>query len=96
MVDLTGKVAVVTGASKGIGKGIVEGLCEAGATVYFTGRTQSDETPPRAMTLQATEISASVLGGMPIPVQVDHNNDEEVRGLFERVEAEQGRFRYIG
>ena len=94
MVDLTGKVAVVTGASKGIGKGIVEGLCEAGMTVYFTARSQSTTTPPEPpepMTLQATEASANALGGKAIGVVVDHNDDEQVRALFERVDAEQGR-----
>jgi dehydrogenase/reductase SDR family protein 1 len=90
-VDLTGRVGVVTGASKGIGKGIVEGLCEAGATVYFTGRTVAQEDPPEAMTLQATELSANALGGRAIPVKVDHNNDTEVAALFARVADEQGR-----
>jgi len=91
MTDLTGKVAVVTGASKGIGKGIVEGLCEYGCTVYFTGRSRSDNIPPDPMTLEATEASASALGGRPIPVQVDHNNDHEVEALFNRVAVEAGR-----
>lgn len=90
-VDLTGRVGVVTGASKGIGKGIVEGLCEAGATVYFTGRTQASKSPPEPMTLQATQASANALGGQAIPVKVDHNNDAEVAALFARVASEQGR-----
>ncbi len=88
---LDNKVAVVTGASKGIGKGIVEGLCEAGATVYFTGRSESHAEPPAPMTLQATARSANALGGQAIAVPVDHNNDSQVEALFKRVDAEQGR-----
>ncbi len=91
MIDLSGRVAVVTGASKGIGKGIVEGLCEAGATVYFTGRTRSDVQPPAPMTLEATAVSAAALGGKPIPVCVDHNDDAQVAALFKRIQQEQGR-----
>jgi dehydrogenase/reductase SDR family protein 1 len=88
---LKGMVAVVTGASKGIGKGIAEGLGEAGCTVYLTGRTTSDEIPLRPLTIEATAASVESFGGVAIPVALDHNNDEEVRALFDRVDQDQGR-----
>ena len=70
---------------------VAEGLGEAGCTVYLTGRSTSDESPPRPLTIEATAASVDGYGGTGIPVAVDHNNDEEVRALFERVEKEQGR-----
>lgn len=82
---------MVTGASKGIGKGFAEGLGEAGCTVYLTGRSTSSESPSRPLTIEATAASVDAYGGTAIPVAVDHNNDEEVCALFERVEKEQGR-----
>ena len=91
MKNLEGKVAVVTGASRGIGKGIAEGLGEAGATVYVTGRNESDEDPPAPLTVQATARSVTEFGGHGVAVPLDHNNDEQVKALFERVAAEQGR-----
>lgn len=91
MADLKGKVAVVTGGSRGVGKGVAEGLGEAGATVYITGRSESFEDPPAERTIQATAKSVDAFGGKGIAVKVDHNNDDEVRALFERVREEQGR-----
>ncbi|MDA1075664.1 MAG: SDR family NAD(P)-dependent oxidoreductase [Proteobacteria bacterium] len=91
MADLKGKVAVVTGASRGVGRGIAEGLAEAGATVYITGRSQSSENPPAPRTIQATARAVDDLGGKGIAVAVDHNDDEQVKALFDRVAKEQGR-----
>jgi NAD(P)-dependent dehydrogenase (short-subunit alcohol dehydrogenase family) len=88
MYDLTGKVALVTGASKGIGKGIALELGFSGATVYVTARTveQTDTTPGLLQT--AREIDE--LGGHGIPVQCDHGDDAQVAALFERIGAEHG------
>ncbi|MEZ5557345.1 MAG: SDR family NAD(P)-dependent oxidoreductase [Pseudomonadales bacterium] len=91
MADLRGRVAVVTGASRGVGRGIAEGLAEAGATVYVTGRSESPDGAPAARTIQATARRVDALGGVGIAVRVDHGSDAEVAALFERVCAEQGR-----
>lgn len=91
MADLKGRVAVVTGASRGIGRGIAEGLAEAGATVYLTGRSSSEASPPAFGTVQATAARVEALGGRAHPQVVDHAEDEEVVALFRRVEAEAGR-----
>ena len=88
---LEGKVALVTGASKGIGKGVAEGLGEAGCTVYLTGRSSSKDSPPKSLTIEATAESVESFGGKAIPIELDHNNDNEVSSLFERIEREQGR-----
>jgi dehydrogenase/reductase SDR family protein 1 len=91
VADLSGKVAVVTGASRGVGRGIAEGLAEAGATVYVTGRSQSHDDPPAERTIQATARAIDELGGKGIAVAVDHDNDEEVEALFRQVAEEQGK-----
>ena len=83
---LSGRVAVVTGASRGIGKGIAIGLGEAGATVYVTGRTRG--TGDR--TIDTTAELVSLAGGQGLAVEVDHSIDGEVDGLFRLVESEHG------
>lgn len=84
---LEGKVAVVTGASRGIGKGIALELGAAGATVYVTGRSVRDGHLPGTVSATAAEIDR--LGGHGIAVQVDHRDDGQVASLFERVTSEQ-------
>lgn len=91
MADLKDKVAVVTGASRGVGRGVAEGLGEAGATVYVTGRSWDDGSASDALTVNATAAMVDELGGTGIPVQVDHNDDAQVQTLFERVVRDQGR-----
>ncbi len=94
MPDLKGKVALVTGGSRGAGRGIALALGEAGATVYVTGRTvrrgpkPSDGAPG---TVEDTAEEVTARGGLGIPVRVDHTVETEVAALFERVRQEHGR-----
>ncbi|MCX9190260.1 oxidoreductase [Carbonactinospora thermoautotrophica] len=90
---LRGRVAVVTGASRGAGRGIARVLGEEGATVYVTGRsTRAGGSPTgRPETIEDTAEEVTARGGTGIPVRCDHTDDAQVRALFDRVRAEQGR-----
>jgi NAD(P)-dependent dehydrogenase (short-subunit alcohol dehydrogenase family) len=92
-LHLTGKVAVVTGSSRGGGRGIAVSLGEQGATVYVTGRSVRDEptTLARPGTIEDTAEEVSARGGVGIPVRCDHFDDSQVEALFDRIAAEQGR-----
>lgn len=91
MAELKGKVALVTGATRGIGKGIAIGLGEAGATVYITGRSLEPSNTLKKVSgsLQETQLAVEEAGGICIPVQLDHRDDEQVRLLFKRIQDEQ-------
>jgi NAD(P)-dependent dehydrogenase (short-subunit alcohol dehydrogenase family) len=85
------RVAVVTGASRGAGKGIALALGEAGATVYVTGRSRQEGDAPLPGTVFDTAEAVTERGGRGIPVVVDHADDAQVAVLFEQVRDEQGR-----
>jgi NAD(P)-dependent dehydrogenase (short-subunit alcohol dehydrogenase family) len=84
-------VAVVTGASRGAGRGIAIALGAHGCTVYVTGRSQvaGDATYPG--TIYETADAVTAAGGKGIAVRVDHGDDAQVKSLFEQVDREQGR-----
>jgi NAD(P)-dependent dehydrogenase (short-subunit alcohol dehydrogenase family) len=82
---------VVTGASRGIGKGIALALGAEGATVYVTGRTLTPGSYPLPGTVGETAAEVDRRGGRGIAVQVDHAQDHQVAALFEQIGREQGR-----
>ena len=87
---LQGKVALVSGASRGIGRGIALVLGRAGATVYVTGRSRderSTEDMPGSVDQTARDVTAQ--GGCGIAVPCDHTRDREVEKLFSRIKEEQ-------
>jgi NAD(P)-dependent dehydrogenase (short-subunit alcohol dehydrogenase family) len=90
---LTGKVALVTGATRGAGRGTAVALGEAGATVYCTGRTTRKRRSEydRPETIEETAELVDAAGGKGIAVEVDHLQPPQVEALVRRIDAEQGR-----
>lgn len=93
MKPLEGKIALVTGASRGAGRGIALELGCAGATVYITGRSRLGQPSPAGLTgnVDQTAEAITTAGGRGIPVPCDHTDDWQVEALFERIEGESGR-----
>jgi NAD(P)-dependent dehydrogenase (short-subunit alcohol dehydrogenase family) len=85
------RIVVVTGASRGAGKGIALALGATGATVYVTGRSREEGDAPLPGTVYATADGITAAGGTGIPVICDHAEDAQVQALFEQVQQEQGR-----
>lgn len=91
MKTMNGKVCVVTGASRGVGRGVAIGLGEAGATVYVTGRTAKPGAAPLPGTIFETAEAVTRAGGKGIAVVCDHNEDAQVAKVFDRIGSEEGR-----
>ncbi|MGH9979177.1 MAG: SDR family oxidoreductase [Nitrososphaeraceae archaeon] len=89
---LRGRITLVTGATRGAGRGIAAALGEAGATVICTGRTtrsiQSDYNRPE--TIEETAELVTHLGGRGIAAAVDHLEPDQVKRLFERIQKDYG------
>ncbi len=85
------RVVVVTGASRGAGKGIAIALGATGATVYVTGRTRNEGESPLPGTVDATARAVTEAGGKGIAVYCDHADDRQVKALFEQIDQEKGR-----
>ena len=93
MVSMKGKVAVVTGASRGVGKGIALGLGEAGATVYVTGRSAEEKQDVEKLggTVFSTAEAVTAIGGKGIAIQCDHRDDSQVEAAFKQIAKESKR-----
>ena len=83
-------VAVVTGASRGAGRGIAVALGNHGCTVYVTGRSQKPGDSPRSGTIFETAEAVTAAGGTGIAVHVDHAQDAPVKALFDQVRRDAG------
>jgi dehydrogenase/reductase SDR family member 1 len=85
--QLVNKVALVTGATRGVGKGVALQLGQNGAKVYITGRTLKSKEGLPSLEQTANEIIKR--GGQCVAIQCDHENDREVENLFKKIEIEQ-------
>lgn len=91
--DLSTRVALVAGGTRGAGRAIAVELGAAGATVYVTGRTTETSMSPmqRPETIEETARRVDAAGGVGIPIQVDHSQSDQVRELAKTIDAQHGR-----
>src|SRR5882762_174555 len=87
---LDGRVALIAGASKNIGKGIALEVAASGALTYVTARSLED-VPGQIASLRRTVAAIEALGGKAVPVVCDHRDDAQVEAVFDQIRAEQGR-----
>ncbi|WP_199444553.1 SDR family oxidoreductase [Umezawaea beigongshangensis] len=91
--DLSGKVALVAGGTRGASRAIAVELGRSGATVYVTGRSSGNQRSEvdRAETIEGTVELITEAGGTGIAVRVDHLDPDQVRELATRIDGEHGR-----
>ena len=92
--DLTGRIALVAGATRGAGRAIAVELARAGAHVYATGRSSrvsGRSEIDRSETIEETGDLMAAAGGAGTALVVDHEDPAAVARLVARIEAEQGR-----
>ncbi|TFG95245.1 MAG: SDR family NAD(P)-dependent oxidoreductase [Myxococcales bacterium] len=88
---LDGATAIVTGATRGVGRGCALELASQGVRVYITGRTVHEGDSQHPGSLESAAEEARALGGELIGIVCDHRDDDQVRAAFERVTRERGR-----
>ncbi len=107
--DLTGRVALVAGATRGLGRGIAVALGETGATIYCTGRSTptnrvrrkpGEKISPfdhahRPETIDETAALVTAGGGKGIAAVLDHSDAAQVKGLIDRIRSEQGKLHIL-
>jgi NAD(P)-dependent dehydrogenase (short-subunit alcohol dehydrogenase family) len=88
----TNRVALVTGASRGCGKGVALVLGENGWTVYLTGRSVQGQPTTLGLpgTIDETAAQVTARGGTGIAIRCDHTDDLQVQAVFDRINSEQG------
>lgn len=88
MFDLTGRVALVSGAAQGMGRAMAVALAEAGADVMLVGRSQAR--------VEDTASEIGRLGRRAVPVACDISQPEQIRAMFEKLDREFGRIDFLG